>query len=48
MDRDKDGLISYDDFKYTVGSNIQPTEKQYFRQERAPTETKAKEKVCAE
>jgi len=26
MDRDQDGWISYDDFKFTVGKNIQPTE----------------------
>ena len=31
LDHDKDGKVSYDDFKKTAGKNISPEEFLYFR-----------------
>ena len=37
LDRDGDGLISYEDFQHSVGNEISPPEFLYFRQENQKT-----------
>lgn len=39
FDHDRDGVISYQDFKKTIGQKIQPEEFLYFRQDHPKTIT---------